>query len=128
MLVTAGPDGWGHAVMTWAVALATDRVRFGVDHGTSTLANLQRTGKATLQVIGQENLLVLIKGHARQVRERIVAAPFAMAMWELVVAEVKDQTFSGVVVSPLAFEWTGPQAEELRRIERHVLAEMREWE
>ncbi len=62
VLVTVGADGWGHAVMTWAVAIARDRVRFGVDHGSTTLANLEVDGKAALQVIGKDNILALIKG------------------------------------------------------------------
>jgi hypothetical protein len=126
-LVTVGEDGWGHAAMTWAVALAPDRVRFGVDHGSTTLANLERDGKAALQVIGPDNILALIKGHARMRRARIEAAPFGMAMWELAVTEVKDQAWEPVVVSPLAYTWTGPQAEALRRIEQAVIAELRDW-
>jgi len=38
VLLTVGADGWGHAAMTWAVAVVPDRVRFGVDHGSTTLA------------------------------------------------------------------------------------------
>ncbi len=125
VLITVGTDGWGHAAMTWAAAVSRDRVRFGVDHGSATLANLERDGKATLQVIGKDNTLALIKGRARMLRARIEAAPFAMAMWEQAVAEVKDQAWGPVVVSPLSFEWTGPQAEAMRRIEQAVLAELR---
>ncbi len=127
VLVTVGADGWGHAVMTWAVAVAPDRVRFGVDHASTTLANLERDGKAVLQVIGRDNILALIKGSARMRRARIAAAPFAMAMWEILVMEVKDQSWGPVVVSPLAFEWTGLEAEAMRRIEQAVLDELREW-
>lgn len=126
VLITVGEDGWGHAVMAWAVAVAPDCVRFTADHGTRTLANLHRTGKAGLEVIGPDNLLVMIKGHARHVHERIHAAPFGMAMWEMSVTEVKDQAWEGVVVSPITFEWIGPKAADFRRIEQAVLAEMRE--
>lgn len=126
VLVTTGADGWGHAAMTWAVAIAPDRVRFAVDHGSKTLANLERDGKATLQVIGRDDILALIKGPARMRRARIEAAPFAMAMWELSVAEVKDQSWGPVSVSPLAYTWTGPRAETLREIERAVIAELRD--
>lgn len=127
VLLTVGADGWGHAAMTWAVAVAPDRVRFGVDHGSRTLANLERDGKAALQVIGRENILALIKGPARMRRARIAAAPFPIALWEMAVTEVKDQSWAPVVVSPLAYEWTGPQADALRQIEQAVLAELRDW-
>jgi Pyridoxamine 5'-phosphate oxidase len=126
VLLTVGADGWGHAAMTWAVAVAPDRVRFGVDHGSTTLANLERDGKAALQVIGPENILALIKGPARMRGARIAAAPFPIAMWEMAVAEVKDQSWGPVVVSPLTYGWTGPQADALRQVERAVLAELRD--
>jgi hypothetical protein len=44
-------------------------------------------------VIGRDNILALINGRARMRRARIEAAPFAMAMWELSVTEVKDQSW-----------------------------------
>jgi hypothetical protein len=112
--------------MTWAVALAQAVVRFGVDVDSATQANLERDGKASIQVIGRDNVLVLIKGHARLLRERIEAGPF-MGMWELAVTEVKDQTWESVVVSPLLYQWTGPRAETMRQVEEAVLAEMRDW-
>jgi flavin reductase (DIM6/NTAB) family NADH-FMN oxidoreductase RutF len=127
VLVTVDADGWGHTAMTWAVAVAPDRVRFGVDHGSMTLANLERAGKAALQVIAPDNSIALIKGRAKPVRARIAAAPFAIAMWELVPIAVKDQAWAGVTVSPLAYAWTGSKAEALRRAEEAVIAEMRDW-
>lgn len=126
VLVSVGADGWGHAVMTWARAIAPDRVRFGVDVGSTTQANLERDGKATLQVIGKENILALLKGHARVLRERMAATPI-IGMWDLSLTEVKDQRWAPVVVSPLVYEWTGPEAEKLRQMEQAVLAEMRDW-
>lgn len=125
VLVTVGQDGWGHAALTWAVAVAPDRVRFAVDHGSMTLANLERDGKAALQVIGLGGALALLKGAARVLRPRILAVPFHMALWELALADVRDQTWAPVAVSPLAFEWKGPDADALRRAEQAILAEMR---
>jgi flavin reductase (DIM6/NTAB) family NADH-FMN oxidoreductase RutF len=126
VLLTVGEDGWGHAAMTWAAAVGPDRVRFVVDHGSATLANLERGGKASLQVIGPDNVLALIKGHARSQYPRVEAAPFGMAMWEMTVTEVRDQTWGPVAVSPLVYRWVGPEAEALSRIEQAVLAELRE--
>jgi len=125
VLVTVGLDSWGHAALTWAVAVARDRVRFAVDHGSTTLANLERDGKAALQVIGPGDTLALLKGPARMLRPRILAAPFKMAMWEMSLAEVKDQSWAPVAVSPLAFDWRGPDADTLRKVEQAVLAELR---
>ncbi len=126
VLLTVGEDGWGHAAMTWAAAIAEDRVRFVADHGSATLANLERDGKASLQVIGADNVLALVKGHVRERRARIAASPFGMAMWEMTVTQVRDQAWSPVAVSPLAYQWVGPEAAALSRIEQAVLAELRD--
>lgn len=127
MVLSVGADGFSHAAMTWAVAPGPDRVRFIADHASTTLANLRRDGRASLQVIGGDDLVALIKGPVRERRARVEAAPFPMAMWEMTVAEVKDQSWGPVTVSPLTYEWRGPDAEALRRIEQAVLAELREW-
>jgi len=127
VLITVGEDGWGHAAMTWVVAVAADRVRFGVDHATRTSANLERNGKVALEVVAKGNIIVLLKGPATMVRPRIASAPFSMSMWEMSLSERKDQRFGGVVVHPLRFEWIGERAAEMQAVERAILTEMREW-
>jgi hypothetical protein len=127
IVLSVGADGFAHAAMTWAVAPAPGIVRFIADHGGTTLANLVRNGTAALQIVGPDNLVALIKGPARERRARVEAAPFPMAMWEMAVAEVKDQSWGPVAVSPLTYEWRGAEAEALRGIEQAVLAELRAW-
>lgn len=129
ILVTYGADGWPNAVMTWAATRDPHVVRFGVDLGTSTLANIQREGKASLHVIGPGNIIFLIKGATRLVKERLetLPPPHLMGMMELAVHAVKDQSWVGVMVSPLSFQWTGPDADRMRQAEQEVLAELREW-
>jgi hypothetical protein len=127
VLITVGEDGWGHAAMTWAVAVEPNRLRFGVDHATRTSANLERTKKVALEIIAKDNVILLVKGTARMVRPRIDAAPFAMSMWEVTLSEIKDQQFAGVVVQPLRFQWTGARAAQMPSVERAILAEMRTW-
>ena len=129
IVLSVGADGFGHAAMTWAVAAdpAAGRVRFVVDHGSTTETNLRRDGRASLQVIGRGDLVALLKGPAWERRARIEAAPFPMAMWEMSVAGVKDQAWGPVAVAPLAYDWRGPDAEALRQMEQAVLAELREW-
>lgn len=126
IVLSVGTDGWAHAAMTWAVARSSNTVRFIVDCGSTTLANLRRNGKASLQVVAGDDVLALLKGPARECRARVEAAPFAMAMWEMSVEQVKDQAWAPVAVSPLAYDWRGPDAQRLREIENAVLTELRE--
>ena len=126
ILVTVGGDGWGHTAMTWAVATGPDRVRFGADLGSTTLLNLEREGKASLQVIGPRGLLALIKGRAQKLRDRLDPASFPMTAWELRITEMRDQSWQGVTVLPLTYRWTGPDALSLREKERLVLSALRD--
>lgn len=127
LVLSAGADGWPHAAMTWAVARSPEIVRFIVDEGSTTQRNLRRDGRASLQIVGRDDVVALVKGAARERRARVAAASFPMAMWELAVADVKDQSWGPVAVSPLSYEWRGPEAAALRRMEEAVLAELREW-
>ncbi|RME49671.1 MAG: pyridoxamine 5'-phosphate oxidase family protein [Chloroflexi bacterium] len=102
LLLTVGEDGYPHTAMTWAAARDSQTIRFGADIGGTTLANLERESRASLQIIGPNNLLFIVKGPVRQVKARIEAALFPIAMMELSVAHVKEQSWLGVVVSALA--------------------------
>lgn len=125
LLATVGVDGWAHAVMSWAVAPDPERLRFAVDHGSTTLKNLERSGKVTVQIVGADNILVLIKGDAVQVQKRIQTVHFRLALWETVAWVAQDQTWDRVIVQPPSYQWVGPSADALRRAEEDVLAVMR---
>ena len=75
LLLTTGEDGYANVAYTWAAAPDAGRVRFGADHGSATLANLQRDGRASLQIAAPGNLVFLVKGTARTLKDRIAAAP-----------------------------------------------------
>ena len=128
ILATQDEAGWPHLVMTWAVARDEQTIRFIVDFNTTSSANLGRSHQASLQVIGSDNVLFLIKGQARQIKERVEAATFAIVMMELAVANVKDQSWPIVEVSPLTYEWVADKREEFTAMEQAILAELREWE
>jgi predicted pyridoxine 5'-phosphate oxidase superfamily flavin-nucleotide-binding protein len=128
ILATVDEEGWPHLVMTWAAARDDHTVRFVADLHTTTSANLEREGRATLQVTGANNLLFLIKGDIRRVKERIEAAPFPMAIMELKATSVKDQAWEHAVVAPLTYQWVGDSREEMASMERAVLDELRQWE
>lgn len=127
ILVSIGDDGYPNTAFTWLVALSSTTLRFGVDHGTATLENLKRRKSPALQVIAPGNLVYIIKGNVRQLKERMKAAPFKVGMWEMEVEEVKDQSWPGVKVHPLGYEWEPDQREEMIAMERAVYEEMRQW-
>ncbi len=122
-----GEDGWPNLVMTWAAARDAQTVRFGVDAGSPTSANIERNGKATLEIIGTGGIIFRLKGTAEIIKGRIAAAPFPIAMAELVVHEAKDQAWPEVTVSPLSYEWEGPQKDRMEAMEQAVYAELRDW-
>ena len=128
LLVTLGEDGFPNTAFTWALAVTATTIRFGADHGSATLSNLEREGRASLQIIGDGNLIFLIKGTTRQIKPQIEAAPFKIAMLAMEVAMVKDQSWPGVNIHPLRYEWSPEQRQEMLAMERAVYAEMREWQ
>jgi Pyridoxamine 5'-phosphate oxidase len=127
LLLTTGEDGFPNTAYTWALALDARRLRFAADLGSATLANLLRTQRAALQVIGPDNLVFIIKGPARQIKERIAATPLSVTMMELDVVAAKDQAWPQAAVTPLRYEWKDDLRAAMREMERAVYAEMREW-
>ena len=126
VLVTAGDDGYASTSYTWVVALDDKRVRFIVDNGGTTQTNLERTGKAALHIIGPENLLYLVKGEAKKVKDRVAAAePASIQLFEMEVMGARDQSWPGVSISAMHFEWSADKRESLQRMELAVIEEMR---
>ena len=127
LLLTSGADDYATSAFTWIVALDASRVRFDVDEGGSTLANLQRGGQASLQVIGQGDISFLVKGRARLLKPQLDgAAPYVIQLWEMEVVGAKDQSWPGVSTSALAYEWPAAQREAMLRMEQAVYQEMRD--
>lgn len=127
LLLTVGEDGFPSTAYTWIVAINSSIIHFGADHGSATLANLERHRRASLQIISQDNLIFLVKGTTSQIKSQIEAAPFKIAMMALEVVEVKDQSWPGVAVKPLGYEWASEQKDKMLAMEQAVYTEMREW-
>lgn len=126
LMLTTGVDGYAGSAYTWVVAMDPTRLRFGVDLGSSSMANLQRSGQVAIQVIGPGDISFLVKGKARQLKNRIeAAAPAAVTLWEMNVATLKDQSWPGVATTALGYEWPAQQREAMLRMEQAVYAEMR---
>ena len=126
LLVTVGEDRFPTTAFVWAVAASSKMLRFATE-GSATLANLEREGRASLQIIGSRNKVFLIKGKTTVAKPRLEALPFESTMMSLQVTEVKDQTWPEALVSPLTYEWISDRQEEWRAIEQAVYQEMREF-
>ncbi len=127
LLLTVGADGLPASAFTWAAAPDATRLRFAADQGTATLANLQREKRAALQIIAPDNLVYLVKGETTLLAPRIAAAPFDVALMEMRVREVKDQSWPGVAVRALGYDWAPAEREARLKMERAVYAEMLAW-
>ena len=126
LMLTAGADGYASSAYTWLVAMDAGRLRFGVDAGSTAMNNLQRSGLVAIQIIGPGDLCFLVKGKARLLKERIeVAAPASIMLWEMEVVGAKDQSWPGVRMAALAYEWPTDNREAMLRMEQAVYAEMR---
>lgn len=127
LMLTTAADGYAGSAYTWVVALDAMRLRFVVDAGSSALTNLQRSDRVAIQIIGPGDLSFLIKGNARQLRERIAAAaPAAVTLWEMCVVAAKDLSWPGVTSTALAYQWPTAQREAMLRMEQAIYAEMRD--
>lgn len=110
LLVTVGVDGWPHTAFTWIGAPDPLRVRVVIDEGSTTLANLNVNPRVAAQVIGPDELVYLVKGRAALAPdERKMPAGLKIVLADLIVGEVKDQSWSPVTVMPLQYVWAKPE-------------------
>lgn len=127
LLLTCGSDGYPSSAYTWLLGLDAGHLRFAVDQGGSAMGNLERSGQAAVQVIGAGNVVFLVKGRTRKLRERIAAAePAGIALYEMAVYGAKDQSWPGVTTTALAYEWPPENRAAMLQMEQAVYQEMRE--
>ena len=127
LALSASADGDPHSTYACAVALDERRLRFAVDRGSATCANLRGNACAALVVVGTAGANLLLGGRARLLSERIeAAAPIALELWELEVTRSRDQSWPGVTTSELVYRWPPTQRAAMRRLERAVFAAMRQ--
>ena len=125
LVITVGEDGYATDAFTWTTAKDNKYIQFGADSGSKTLHNLERDGRATIQVIGSDNLVFLIKGQVRQIKKNIKAAlPLNIEMWEMEVKGARDQSWPGAAPLPLSVQWTGDERRRLMKMEQAVFDEM----
>jgi len=108
LLVTVGADGCPHAAFTWAAAPTRERVRAIADWPGTTLANVQANPRVSVQIIGPDDLLFLLKGEARVTGYHEISRQLRIAVVEVRVEQAKDQSWPTVCVAPLRYSWIDP--------------------
>lgn len=126
-IITVDEDSYPQTSFTWVVTTAIHLLRFGADHGSISLADIERSGRAAVQIVTDEGQPYLITGAAKVADGAIEAAPFPMALIELDIEEVQDQSWVGVNVAPFRYEWAADRHAEMMEVEQAVYAEMRDW-
>ena len=122
VMATVGADEFPHIGFAWAAARDSNTIWFAVDTHSRARANIQRTRKAALEIVAPGNLLYLVQGDCAIVKEDIDAPPLAMSIAEMQVRDVRDQSWAGVQVAPLAFRFEGKGADKFIAAEKKALA------
>lgn len=126
IVITIGPDQYPTDSFAWVIGLDSHKLRFTTDHGSNTINNLQRDGRAAIQIIGPDNLVFLIKGTAKQTKKELKSAgSIKAALWEMDIIGARDQSWSGATPQTLSVQWSADQREKMSQIEAAVFNEMR---
>ena len=126
IIVVAGTVGDDGAPNTCPISLiyAQDEktLRVGLLRHSSTSANLRRDGRVSLQIIAADDLVMGIQGVMRLVREPMAMSD-AMAIWEMQVAKVKQDTSPAqrVIQGPASL----PRSDKAQAFEQAAFAELK---
>ena len=105
VLSTVDERGWpDSAPISWIMALDRQTLRFAVSPEVSTYRNILNNDRVMLELIGGA-MTIGISGTARVVAELIPDVPFPMAMVEVSVEEVKDDSVIGRGVEGEPVRW-----------------------
>lgn len=95
IVATVGADGKANsAPFSWVVAIDNRKLRLGANQGVATLENIRNNGSVSLTITGAE-LHYTIRGNAHVVKENLDDLPFPVAVVEVQVEDVKDDSTLG---------------------------------
>jgi hypothetical protein len=126
IIVVAGTVGKTGAPNTGPVSLifAKDEktLRIGLLRNSTTSANLRRDGRVSLEIIAADDLVMGIQGVMHLVKEPMAASE-AMALWELKVKKVKQDTSPAqrVIQGPASV----PRSDKAQAFEQVAFAELK---
>ena len=103
LLITVDQDGFPHTAFTFAAATLAQQVAFVVDDVSTTLANIERTGIASIQILAKDNQVYLLKGKVRISESRMKHSPVASRRAIIELHSVRNQAWAEIAVSPLTY-------------------------
>ncbi len=106
LLITVDENGWPHTAFTFATATDSRKIAFVADEGSSTLANIERTGQASVQILARDNQVYLLKGKVRVSEGKLKSSPVPSRRAEIELTLAKDQAWPAIAVSPLHYEYS----------------------
>ncbi len=106
ILLTVDENGFAHTAFTFAAARQPNGVAVVVDDGSRSLANIERTGRASLEVLAPDNLVYLLKGMVRLSSTRLTSSPLPSRRAEIELVSVKNQAWPEIAVSPLSYDYS----------------------
>ena len=121
---TVGPDGAPNtAPVSLIFAKDEKTLLVATLRKTTTSSNLRANGCVSLEIIHKDDLVVVIQGGMRLIKEPMDSSE-AMALWEMTVDKVKHDTSPAqrVVQGPASV----PRSEKAEAFEKAVLNELRE--
>jgi hypothetical protein len=120
---TVGEDGAPNTCpVTLIYAKDEKTLIVGTLRNSNTSANLRRDGRVSLEIIGPDDLVMGIQGTMRLLREPMACSD-AMAMWEMRVARVKQDTSPAQRVIQGAA--SVPRSDKAQAFEQAAIAELK---
>jgi hypothetical protein len=127
IIVVAATVGEGGGPNTCPISLIYAKdvktLLIGLLRSTATTANLLRDGRISLEIIGPDDLVIGIQGGMRLIKEHMACSD-AMALWEMKVGKVKQDTSPAqrVVQGPASV----PRSDKAAAFEQAAFAELKD--
>ncbi len=119
---TVGADGAPNTCPVTLIYAQDERtLLLGTLRTSTTTANLRRDGRVSLEILSSEDLVMGIQGRVRLLKESMAMSD-AMAMWELKVERVKQDTSPAQRVIQGAASL--PRSEKAGEFEQAAMAEL----
>ena len=124
VIATVDADGlpWT-TVMTWAVARDPQTITVAVDTRSGALRNLRATGKAAIEVLG-DDLCYGLRGTAIIEKETMASPPFPCALVAIKLESVRDHGAAGVKFVGPSYSFH-PGKEHRKGVEEAVYQELK---